>query len=126
MANGIVKTNVGMISMLNSEYLGTTNVPTAGVTGTGTDTPDPSDTALQTQIISSPLTSGFPAVDTTALKATERWKLGTTDANGNNLSEIGVKDAAGNLKDRAVVEAIPKTNTDIVDFVIINKLRNKE
>jgi len=69
--------------------------------------------------------STYPSVDESALKATERWKIGSTGANGYDITEQGVKDAAGNLKSRAVYQAITKTNTKLITFVNITKIRNK-
>ncbi|MCB1712571.1 MAG: hypothetical protein KDH96_08915, partial [Candidatus Riesia sp.] len=51
MVNGVVKTKIGLISMLNAEWLGVTNVSTKMKIGSGTTTPSVGDTALENNLI---------------------------------------------------------------------------
>lgn len=128
MANGIVKSKVGMRSMMSAEFLGTTSVPTKGRVGTGTSTPDEDQTELDTQVDNTDLTLGYPKVTTSGqASATVRWKLNTTDANGNTITEAasGATASGADIKERAVFDGVDKDSSTILDFVVISKLRNK-
>jgi len=125
MAFGSIKVNKFFQDMLNAHFLSTSNPPTQMKIGTGTTTPAVADTDLETPVLTQSLLSGFPTVDTGSLQAQTKILVGTTEANGNNITECGEFDASGNLQSHNVFDAESKTNTDIFIIVETTKIRNK-
>ena len=77
--------------------------------GTGTTTETPSDTALQTSVLRKARQEYTEGVSDVILSLF----LGSTEANGNSLTEVGVFDAAaaGNMMMRRTFPAITKTSS---------------
>ena len=67
---------------------------------------------------------GYPTVDLSSLSAEERFRLGTTDANGELLVEAGIFSDGDVMKSRATFSSISKTDQDIAIFVFRTKVRN--
>jgi hypothetical protein len=70
--------------------------------------------------------TGYPLVTLAELKAETRFRLGTVDAVGANLSEMATYDAAGVMKDRAVFSSLSKSSSDLLIGAIITKARNAQ
>lgn len=128
MATGQVITNDGKKIILNRAYNkdGSTSYtpPTQFKVGTGTNTPDATDTDLQTPVSIDgdnfkDFEASSPVIDETALTAQTRCLLNTTNANGNSISEFGMvnEDGLRKLFSRAVVTAITKNNTTEITFI---------
>lgn len=70
--------------------------------------------------------ASYPVVTASELKAEERFKLTTTEANAASITEHATFDASGNMKSRCVYNAVDKNSSTILTFVNITKVRNKE
>ena len=126
---GIIKTKTFLASTLNAEFKGVSSVPTKGGVGTGTTAAGENDTDLETPVDIDgdnfkEFQINYPSVNTVALSAETRFRLGTTDANGNLITEMGNFDASDNLKDRATFSSFSKTSSDIGIFSTKTKVRN--
>ena len=126
---GIIKTKNFLKSVLNAEFKGVTSVPTYGRVGTDTTAPSENDITLGTKVLidadyDREFQLNYPSIDETALKAETRFRLGTTDANGNLLTEAATFDDDDVMKDRAVFSSISKTSADIAIISIKTKVRN--
>lgn len=69
--------------------------------------------------------SGYPSVNEVSLLAEERGVLGTTEANGFNITTVGTHDTVGRLKTLIKHRADEKTSSEIVNYIITTRLRNK-
>lgn len=89
--------------------------------GTGTTDPKTTDTSLEAEVIEKSAT----AEDGGNGEVTHKIRLLTTEANGNDLTELGAKDAAGgNLEDRVVFAKVTKTNDYEVEFRLKQRVIN--
>ena len=126
MATGQLITNNGLKISLNRTYKATPDytAPTVFKIGTGTTTPDVSDTDVETGVninggATKSFVSGYPILDETNLQATTRCLLLTTEANGNSITEFGLFNTDGTalMFSHAVFTAISKTTSVQVSFV---------
>ncbi len=126
MSTGQVITNSGRLIMLDRTFLSspTRLSPTQFKIGTGTTTPDATDTDLETPVNINGsdfknFVSGFPTLDITNMIATFRCFVATTEANGNSLTEFGVVNEDGSplLFSHAVHSALTKTNSIQVTYI---------
>ncbi|MCF7861154.1 hypothetical protein K9M79_02825 [Candidatus Woesearchaeota archaeon] len=118
--------------MLNRTFKATPDYlePSVFKVGTGTGTPEVSDTDLGTAVIISggayikDFISGYPILDETNLQATIRCFLNSLEANGNNLTEFGIfnEDGTPLMFSRAVHTAINKTSSVQIAYVEKDKL----
>jgi len=104
-------------------------VPNYFKVGTGTTTPDSTDTDLDTAIniagsATKAVASGYPVLDESNLQATNRCILLTTDCNGNTITEFGLFNSDGTPKifSRAVFTGISKTSSVQIIFVEKDKI----
>jgi hypothetical protein len=88
--------------------------------GTGTTPETTSDTALQAHLISVPATT----FERPTGEFVTRGRLTASEANGNHLSEVGLK-TASTLVTRKTFAPLLKTNLIEVEFEILTRLRNK-
>ena len=116
MSNGNIITNVGKNLILNRVFTSspTYTAPTKFRTGTGSNTPAATDTALQTPVTAAAsFLAGYPIIPpNSSLNLVQiRCFLDTTQANGNSLREFGVFNTDGSPKlfSRCVYTAITKT-----------------
>jgi len=126
MATGQVITTDGRKIMLDRTFntSPTRAEPTQFKIGTGTTTPDASDTDLETPVningtAFKDVVSGFPSLDFTNIQATFRAFVATTEANGNSLTEFGLVNEDGTplLFSHAVYTALTKTNAVQVTYI---------
>jgi len=75
--------------------------------GTGTTDPTKNDTSLQTLVLKKAVSGST----TTSQEVEHEMRLGTSEANGNDLAEAGDLDAADNLEARWTHSPISKTNS---------------
>jgi len=105
----------------------TQTAPTLFAVGTGTNTPVIGDTDLQTPVTIAggnafkTFDVGYPSLDTTNLQATIRCLLLTTDANGNSLTEFGLKNTDGTKKLFSRAVHTPVTKSTSVQVIYIEK-----
>ena len=94
--------------------------------GTGTTAPVIANTDLETKIALDggstyfkDFVSGFPTLDTTNIQATTRLFLNTLEANGNDLTEVGIfnKDSTPILFSRSTFTSLSKTSSIEVTFI---------
>ncbi len=115
-----VITTVGQQRIVDTLLGGTGHEATIMVFGTGTADPDEGDTALGNQVASKAVSFQDRSRGVSDVDA----RLATGDANGNDLSELGEKNASGELLSRVVYEALSKTSDFALDanhrFVVIN------
>ena len=127
---GSIITTNGKGIALNRTFLATPTklAPSQFEVGTGTTAPTIGDTDMETKIALDggstyfkDFVSGFPTLDTTNIQATTRLFLNTLEANGNNLSEVGVfnKDATPVLFSRSTFTSLSKTSS--IEVTIIEK-----
>ncbi len=90
------------------------------VVGTGTTPENEADTALQAQVIAKP--ASLETRSTGEVVASGR--LGSGDANGSLLAEVGVKTAGGSLLSRKTFLQLEKNETIEVEFEILYRVRN--
>ena len=129
---GNVVTNNGRIIALNRTFKATPDytAPTKFRVGTGTNTPVPADSDLQTKVIISggnydkTQYAGYPVLDETAMLGRLKGQLSVSEANGNALTEFGFVNTDGTIKlfSRAVFTAINKTSSNILNFYEIDKI----
>ena len=126
MATGQVITNKGKQIILDRVYNNspTRSAPSQFKVGTGTTTPNITDTDLETPVNIDGdnfknFETGFPLIDNTALTAEIRCVLLVTDANGNSVAEFGLVNSDGSilLFSRAVFTAITKNNTTEITLI---------
>ena len=99
--------------------------PSTFEVGTGTTTPLVTDTDLQTSVYGPKVfASGYPVLDETTLNTTVRCLLLTTEANGNSLTEFGIKNTDGTpmLFSHAVHTAITKSAAVQVIYIEKDKI----
>lgn len=125
MANGTLKTTLGLARMLSSHFKDDTSPPTKIRVGEGTTTPNIADETLTTFLTGGEfsLVSGFPEVDETELNAETRVEITLTDLNGESITEAGEFDTNDVMHSHAVFDAESKSNTDIFFIVEKTKLR---
>jgi hypothetical protein len=102
----------------------TRTAPTLFTVGTGTTAPAITDTDLVTPVDIDgdnfkAFVTGYPTLDTTAIKSTIRCFLTSLEANGNTLTEFGIvnSDATKLLFSRATHTGIAKTTSVEVTYV---------
>jgi len=107
----------------------TRTAPTQFKVGTGTTTPDNSDTDLVTPVTIGAsnfkdFVSGYPVLDTSNNQVTIRGFVATTEANSNTLTEFGLVNEDGTrlLFSRAVHTSVTKTNTVEVTYLEKDKI----
>lgn len=131
MGTGQEITNNGILTMLHRTFTVTPTItaPTRFKIGTGTTTPDASDTDMETPVNINGtefknFVSGFPSLDTTNIIATVRCFLNTTEANGNSLTEFGIinTDVTPLLFSHAVHTAITKTTSIQITYIEKDKI----
>jgi hypothetical protein len=123
MAVGHIVTNQGKNIILNRVFTAapTMLAPLNFRTGTGTNTPSASDTALQTPVtVAAAFLAGYPIIppNSSLTDLQIRCYLDTTQANGNSLTEFGILNADGTPKlfSRTVFAPISKTSSIQVIF----------
>lgn len=132
MANGIVYTEDGYNSSLNRIFKASPDylAPTRFKIGTGTTTPDVSDTDLDTPITGWYLAgdyknyvSGYPTFNTTDQKVTVQAFIASTEANSNSITEYGDFNADGSpvMFSRQVFTSI--TKTDAIQVFITTRFK---
>lgn len=84
--------------------------------GTGTIAPTRADTALVNDVFTMALVSADRTVALSTSQLTITKTLGTTDANGNTLTEAGLFLADGSMFARQIHPAIPKTNIITITY----------
>lgn len=106
----------------NSTY----GVPKKFSVGTGTNTPTENDTQLQNEVqiqsgvYKKDFVSGYPIIDLTKKEVKFRMFLNSLEANGNQLSEVGIWENGQNkLFSRNTFE--PQNKTSAVEISIIKK-----
>ena len=128
----IVTTN-GKGIVLNRTFLATPTqlAPSQFEVGTGTTAPVVGDTDLETKVTLDggstyfkDFVSGFPTLDTTNIQATTRMFLNSLEANGNDLTEMGVFNADGTpvLFSRSTFTSLSKTSSIEVTFIEKNSV----
>jgi len=128
----IVTTN-GKGIVLNRTFLATPTqlAPSQFEVGTGTTAPVVGDTDLETKVTLDggstyfkDFVSGFPTLDTTNIQATTRMFLNSLEANGNDLTEMGVfnKDETPVLFSRSTFTSLSKTSSIEVTFIEKDKI----
>ena len=68
--------------------------------------------------------TNYPLVNESTFSAEERFRVGTTDANGALLAELATYDANGIQKGRGVFSPTSKGPSDIIIGSLITKARN--
>ena len=131
MSNGTIFCNDGLKVMLNRFFKAVPDytAPSLFAVGTGTNTPVVTDSDLQTPVDittgvqTKVFVSGYPTLDETNLQGRVRMFLNSLEANGNSISEVGIKnsDATKKLIARSVFTAISKTAATEVSFVWVFK-----
>jgi len=129
---GQIVTTKGKGIVLNRTFLATPTqlAPSQFEVGTGTTAPVVGDTDLETKVILSgadyfkDFVSGFPTLDTTNIQATTRMFLNSLEANGNDLTEMGVFNADGTpvLFSRSTFTSLSKTSSIEVTFIEKNSV----
>ena len=127
MANGTIVTNNGLKIMLNRTYKSTPDykAPTRFKIGTGTTTPDVSDTDLETPVDIETgvqikvFVSGYPIINETTLQATIRAYINSLEANGNSITEFGLfnQDVSPLIFSHAVFTAVTKDDSVEISFL---------
>lgn len=128
---GSVITNEGKGIVIDRTFLSspTKLPPSQFKVGTGTTNPTITDTDLESAVNIDTdefkdFISGFPTVDTTNNQATSRMFLNTLEANGNDLSEIGIfnKDTTPIMFSRTTFPTISKTSVNEITFIQKDKI----
>lgn len=108
----------------------TYEVPTVFSIGTGTTTPTEDDVELDTQVDidtgvqEQVFVSGYPIIDLDNLSVKFRMFLNTLQANGNDLSEIGIWEKGNNkLLSRDVFTPTTKTNSVEISIIKTEKYK---
>ncbi|MHA1302313.1 MAG: hypothetical protein ACTSPI_01240 [Candidatus Heimdallarchaeaceae archaeon] len=117
--------------MLNRAFKATPDylAPTKFKIGTGTTTPDATDTDVETGVninggATKSFVSGYPTFDETNHQVTIRCFLTTVEGNTNNITELGLfnEDGTPLMYSHAVFTAISKTSSVEVSFVQKDKI----
>lgn len=102
MSTGQVLTNNGRLITLHRTFTSSPTItsPSQFKVGTGTTTPDVTDTDVETVVAINGgnlknFLTGFPTLDTTNFQSTIRCFLNSLEANGNSLTEFGVFNTDG-------------------------------
>jgi len=131
MGTGSVVTNNGLKIVLNRAFKATPDylAPTKFKIGTGTTTPDATDTDVETGVninggATKSFVSGYPTFDETNHQVTIRCFLTTVEGNTNNITELGLfnEDGTPLMYSHAVFTAISKTSSVEVSFVQKDKI----
>ena len=96
----------------------TVNTPSHIAIGTGTTSPKATDTALETEVLRKAISAkSKPATGQVLFEIT----VGTTEANGYNLTEVGLfnSSSGGTMVSRVVHPAINKTSDFSLKYQII-------
>jgi hypothetical protein len=126
MATGNCLTNLGKTIALNRTFKAIPDytAPTCFKVGTGVNTPNITDTDLQTPIsiagsATKTIISGYPVLNETTFQSTIRGIILTTECNGNTLTEFGLFNTDGTKKlfSRLVHTALSKTSSVQVIYV---------
>lgn len=88
--------------------------------GTGTGNPTKNDTSLESEVISKAVSDTVK----TDQEVTHVMRLLSGEANGNDITEAGDKDSAGNLDARWVFSAISKTSDIEVEIRTTKRVSN--
>ena len=86
-----------------------------GEVGTGTTTPSFIDTDVETPI--SGTDKAVDRVDLGTSSVSIVYSLSTAEADGNDITEFGVKDAADELKAHVVFTKVEKTTNNSLDII---------
>lgn len=126
MGNGQIITESGNLIQLHRTFIAspTLSAPSKFKVGTGTTTPDSSDTDLDNVVAinggnTKSFVSGYPVLDETNLQSTIRCLINSVEANGNSITEFGLfnEDGSPLMFSRTVFTAITKTSSVEVSFV---------
>ena len=124
-------TTSGKKIILNRSFKATPDytAPSLFSVGTGTTAPTVSDTDLETPISIDGdnfkgFVSGYPSLDETNIQVTTRCFLNSLEANGNDLTEMGVFNADGTpvLFSRSTFTSLSKTSSIEVTFIEKNSV----
>lgn len=132
-STGIIVTDQGKIIALNRTFKASPDytAPTKFSVGTGTTTsPGASDTDLENPVTISggsntkDIDGGYPVITESTKKVQINCTILTTEANGNSLTEFGLKntDATKKLFSRAVYTAITKTSSVQVTYTEVDRI----
>lgn len=113
----MVKTNKGLNSLREAIISEISEV----AVGTGKTEATKADTSLEAEVLSKPASNSEGGDG----EAKIRMTLGTAEANGSALAEVGTKDASGNLEDRIVHSEINKTSDIEVEYRIKETAYNR-
>lgn len=131
MGTGQIITEQGNLIQLHRTFIAspTISAPSVFKIGTGTTTPDVTDTDVETGVninggATKSFVSGYPIIDETNLQSTIRALLDTTEGNGNSLTEFGTFNTDGSPKmfSHAVFTAITKNNKVLISFLERDRL----
>jgi len=123
---GQVITNQGRLIALNRLWKSSPDytAPSLFSVGIGTTNPQVTDTNLETPVNinggqTKAFVSGYPIFDESNMVSTVRCLLLTTEANGNSLTEFGIKntDSTKKLFSHAVFTSLTKTTSVQVFFL---------
>lgn len=103
----------------------TYSAPSVFKIGTGTTNPSITDTDMETSVDitagddDKEFESSYPSIDETNKEVTIRMILNSTEANGNNLSEIGIFNTDGTelMYSHDVFTATSKSDTEEIRFI---------
>lgn len=103
-------TNAGLNLLRNWIYGDSVNAITHMGVGTGTAAPQATDTTLEAEVLRKTFSTKAKGSDGVA---NYEMELLTTEGNGNDLTEVGILNAAaaGDLLNRITHAAIPKTSS---------------
>jgi len=90
------------------------------VVGTDTTPPSVTDTTLGAQVVSKSTTTADVGTGKEEFSA----RLLTTDANGDDLAEVGLEDSSGDLLTRLVFAALSKTSDFELEIQITAEVSN--
>lgn len=128
---GQVVTNNGLKLATNRIFKATPDylAPSVYKIGTGTTTPDVSDTDVETGVninggATKSFVTGYPTIDETNNQIIIRCFLNTAEGNGNALTEFGLfnEDGTALMYSHAVFTAISKTTAIEISFVQKDKV----
>ena len=126
---GQVVTNSGKLITFNRLWKASPDytTPTLFAVGTGTTAPLVTQTDLVTPVDitagvqTKVFVTGYPTLDETNLVSSIRCLLLTTEANGNSLTEFGIKNTDGTKKLFSRVVHTPVTKSSAVQVYYIEK-----
>ena len=130
MATGQAMTNEGLNGMLDRISKSSPDVSAFNqfVIGTGTDTPESTDTFATFENVPSgfpkDVISGYPIFDAANKRMTMRGFVASAEANGITVSEAGITntDSTEKALNRDVHTEITKTSTQTISYAFIYEL----